>query len=116
MTDADPKYSTNPCGIVITAEGKTLYHAGDTALTADIKLLGELYRFDCACLPIGDNYTMGPDDALHAARFLSARLVVPMHYDTFPPIQQDAAAWARKVRAETGARCEVLDPGGSVEF
>ena len=116
MTDADPKYSTNPCGIVITAEGKTLYHAGDTALTADIKLLGELYRFDCACLPIGDNYTMGPDDALHAARFLSARLVVPMHYDTFPPIQQDAAAWAERVRAETGARCEVLDPGRSVEF
>ena len=116
MTEADPKYSTNPCGIVITAEGKTLYHAGDTALTADIKLLGELYEFDCACLPIGDNFTMGPDDALHAARFLSPRLVIPMHYDTFPLIQQDAAAWAEKVRAETGARCEVLKPGGSIEF
>jgi L-ascorbate metabolism protein UlaG (beta-lactamase superfamily) len=116
MTEADPKYSTNPCGIVITAEGKTLYHAGDTALTADIKLLGELYRFDCACLPIGDNYTMGPADALHAARFLSAGLVVPMHFGTFPVIEQDAEAWAAEVRSATGSRCEVLEPGGSVEF
>jgi L-ascorbate metabolism protein UlaG (beta-lactamase superfamily) len=100
---------------VITAEGKTLYHTGDTALTADIKLLGELYAFDCVCLPIGDNYTMGPDDALHAVRFLSPGLVVPMHYGTFPPIEQDANAWAAKVGA-TGVRCEVLEPGGSVEF
>jgi len=116
MTEADPRYSTNPCGIVITAGDKVLYHAGDTALTADIKLLGELYDFDCACLPIGDNYTMGPDDALHAARFLSAGLVVPMHFDTFPVIEQDASGWAEKVRMETGSRCEVLVPGGSLEF
>jgi L-ascorbate metabolism protein UlaG (beta-lactamase superfamily) len=111
MTEADPKYSTNPCGIVITAEGKTLYHTGDTALTADIKLLGELYDFDCVCLPIGDNFTMGPDDALHAVRFLSPGIAVPMHYDTFPLIEQDAAAWAARVVAETGGRCEVLEPG-----
>lgn len=116
MTEADPKYSTNPCGIVITAGGKVLYHTGDTALTADIRLLGELYDFDCVCLPIGDNYTMGPDDALHAARFLSAGLVVPMHFDTFPLIEQDAAGWAERVRAETGSRCEVLVPGGALEF
>lgn len=116
MTEADPKYSTNPCGIVITAGDKVLYHTGDTALTADIRLLGELYDFDCVCLPIGDNYTMGPDDALHAARFLSAGLVVPMHFDTFPLIEQDAAGWAERVRAETGSRCEVLVPGGALEF
>jgi L-ascorbate metabolism protein UlaG (beta-lactamase superfamily) len=116
LAEADPKYSTNPCGIVITAGGKVLYHAGDTALTADIKLLGELYDFDCACLPIGDNFTMGPEDALHAARFLSAGLVVPMHYDTFPLIEQDAEAWAGSVRSETGSRCEVLVPGGGLEF
>ena len=116
MTEADPKYSTNPCGIVITAEGKTLYHTGDTALTADIKLLGELYDFDCVCLPIGDNFTMGPDDALHAARFLGAGLVIPMHYGTFPLIEQDAEAWAARVRSETGARCETPQPGGSIEF
>ena len=59
---------------------------------------------------------MGPDDALIAARFLGARLTVPMHFGTFPPIEQDAHRWAERVRAETGARCEVLEPGGSIEF
>ena len=116
MTEADPKYSTMPCGLVVTAEEKILYHAGDTALTADIELLGRLYDFDCACLPIGDNFTMGPDDALHAARFLSPGLVVPMHYDTFDLIAQDAGAWAARVEQETNARCAVLAPGESVEF
>lgn len=115
-TDADPKYSTNPCGIVITAEDTVLYHAGDTALTADLRLLGELYDFDCACLPIGDNYTMGPDDALIAARWLGAKLVVPMHYDTFELIAQDAGAWKALVEAETDSRCAVLQPGESVEL
>lgn len=115
-TDADPAYSTNPCGIVITAEHKSLYHAGDTALTADIKLLGELYEFDCCCLPIGDNFTMGPDDALEAVKFLHPGLVVPMHYDTFDLIAQDAEDWKRKVEAMTGVRCAVLKPGESVEF
>jgi L-ascorbate metabolism protein UlaG (beta-lactamase superfamily) len=114
-TDADPAYSTNPCGIVITAEDKILYHAGDTALTADIKLLGQLYDFDCACLPIGDNYTMGPDDALKAVQWLQPDLVVPMHYDTFELIAQDAAEWKELVERRTSSKCEVLEPGGSVE-
>ena len=59
---------------------------------------------------------MRPEDALHAARFLSAGLVVPMHFGTFPPIEQDAEAWAAEVRDATGSRCEVLEPGGAVEF
>ena len=116
LTEADPAYSTNPCGIVITAEGKTLYHAGDTALTADVRLLGELYDFDAVCLPIGDNYTMGPADALQAVKWLSPGLVVPMHYDTFDLIAQDAAEWKRRVEDETDARCAPLKPGESVEF
>lgn len=116
LTEPDPAYSTNPCGIVITAEGKTLYHAGDTALTADIELLGRLYDFDCVCLPIGDNYTMGPDDALKAVAFLHPTLVVPMHYDTFDLIAQDAGAWKARVESTTSSRCAVLQPGGSVEF
>lgn len=116
MTEVDPKYSTNPCGIVITADGKTLYHAGDTALTADVKLLGDLYDFDAVCLPIGDNFTMGPQDALTAVQWLTPGLVVPMHYDTFELIEQDAAAWKTKVEQIAGVRCEVLEPGGSVEF
>ncbi|HET6341975.1 MAG TPA: metal-dependent hydrolase [Gemmatimonadota bacterium] len=115
-TDADPAYSTNPCGIAITAEDKILYHAGDTALTADIKLLGQLYDFDCACLPIGDNYTMGPDDALKAVQWLQPDLVVPMHYDTFELIAQDAVEWKELVERRTSSKCEVLKPGGSVEF
>lgn len=115
-TDADPRYSTNPCGIVITADGKTFYHAGDTALTADIKLLGELYSFDCACLPIGDNYTMGPEDALKAVEFLRPALVVPMHYDTFDLIAQDAEKWKRDVESTTSSKCAALKPGESVEF
>ncbi|MDX1623088.1 MAG: metal-dependent hydrolase [Gemmatimonadota bacterium] len=115
-TDADPAYSTTPAGIVITAEEKTFYHAGDTALSAEIKLLGELYDFDCACLPIGDNFTMGPADAIDAVKFLRPSLVVPMHYDTFDLIAQDAEAWKREVEQMTSARCEVLEPGGSVAF
>ncbi len=116
MTEADPKYSTNPCGLVVTAEGKVLYHAGDTALTADIRLLGELYDLDAACLPIGDNFTMGPDDALKAVEFLHPGLVVPMHYDTFDLIAQDAQGWKRRVESGTRSKCAVLEPGQSVEF
>lgn len=116
MTEADPKYSTTACGIVITAEERVLYHAGDTALTADIQLLGRLYTFDCACLPIGDNFTMGPDDALHAVKFLEPKLVVPMHYDTFDLIAQDAEAWKARVEGETSTQCAVLTPGESVDF
>lgn len=116
LTEADPRYSTNPCGIVIRAEDKVFYHAGDTALTADVKLLGQLYSFDCACLPIGDNYTMGPEDALKAVQWLEPELVVPMHYNTFELIEQDAGEWKELVERRTKSRCEVLEPGGSVEF
>lgn len=115
LTEADPRYSTNPCGIVITAGDRVLYHAGDTALTADLKLLGELYAFDCVCLPIGDNFTMGPEDALTAVRWLEPGLVVPMHYDTFDLIAQDADAWKARVEKKTDARCVVLRPGESVD-
>lgn len=114
--DAEPAYSTMPAGIVVTAEGKTLYHAGDTALSAEIELLGRMNDFDAACLPIGDNFTMGPADALEAVKWLRPGLVVPMHYDTFDLIAQDAGAWKRKVEEIGGLRCEVLEPGGSVEF
>jgi L-ascorbate metabolism protein UlaG (beta-lactamase superfamily) len=116
MTEADPKYSTNPCGIVITSESKDLYHAGDTALTADIKLLGELYSFDCVCLPIGDNFTMGPADALIAVQWLAPKLVVPMHYGTFELIAQDVGRWKTDVERLGNTKCAALQPGESVEF
>ncbi|WP_460337963.1 MBL fold metallo-hydrolase, partial [Streptomyces sp. O3] len=73
-----------PTGIVFTIEDKNIYFAGDTGLFSDMKLIGELNPLDVAFLPIGDNFTMGPEDAAIAARFLQAKLVVPMHYNTFP--------------------------------
>ena len=91
----------------------SLYFAGDTGLTYDMKLIGE-NGIDLAILPIGDNYTMGPDDALRAVRLLQPRMVVPFHYDTFPVIQQDPKAFLARVTAETGIVGRVLKPGESL--
>lgn len=78
-----------PTGAVFTIEGKNVYFAGDTGIFSDMKLIGELNPLDLAFLPIGDNFTMGPEDAALAAEFLQAKKVVPMHYNTFPLIAQD---------------------------
>lgn len=104
-----------PCGFVVTMGGKTVYHAGDTGLFGDMALIGRRQALDVALLPIGDNYTMGPDDALEAATMLRARVVVPMHYDTFDLIAQDVDSFARRVEAEAGCRAVVLKPGQSLE-
>ena len=109
----DGSYGGNPAGFLITMGGQTIYFAGDTGLTYDMKLIGEK-GIDLAILPIGDNYTMGPDDALRAVELLQPRRVVPMHYDTFPVIEQDPQAFAARVVAETGAECQVLKPGESL--
>jgi L-ascorbate metabolism protein UlaG (beta-lactamase superfamily) len=106
----------NPCGFLLRMGGKTIYHAGDTALFGDMALLGRRHPIDLALLPIGDNYTMGIDDAVEAVRLLQPAVVVPMHYNTFPPIVQDPEEFARKVRAETSARPIVVPPGQSVEL
>jgi L-ascorbate metabolism protein UlaG (beta-lactamase superfamily) len=105
----------NPCGFHITFnDGKKVYDAADTGLFGDMKLIGE-EGIDLALLPIGDNYTMGPDDALRAAKFLNPKRVVPIHFDTFPLIAQDAKAWAERVRKETSAVPVVLKPGEWME-
>ena len=83
------QYMGEPSGIVIQAEGKTIYHAGDTADFSDLALLKEQFSIDVAFLPIGDNYTMGPEDAARVAKRIGAKLVVPIHYNTFPVIEQD---------------------------
>ena len=83
------QYMGEPSGIVIQAEGKMIYHAGDTADFSDLALLKEQFSIDVAFLPIGDNYTMGPEDAARAAKRIGAKLVVPIHYNTFPVIEQD---------------------------
>jgi len=85
--DSSITYTGNPCGYLLTIEGKTLYHAGDTGLFYDMKLLGEMNKIDLAMLPIGDNYTMGTDDATKAIEFLNPNKIVPMHYNTFDVIK-----------------------------
>jgi L-ascorbate metabolism protein UlaG (beta-lactamase superfamily) len=109
---AAPLYMGAPCGILISADGKNLYHAGDTAVFLDMQLIGRA-GLDAALIPIGDNYTMGPDDALLALDFLRPKLAVPMHYDTWPLIAQDAGAFAARA-AQAGHRVQVLAPGASL--
>ena len=108
----DGSYGGNPCGFLLTIEGKKIYHACDTGLFYDMKLIGE-EGLDVAILPIGDNFTMGPADALRAVKLLEPRVVIPIHYNTFDVIAQDPEAFAARVGAETSARCLVLRPGQS---
>jgi len=108
-------YAGMPAGFIVRSEGLTLLHAGDTCLFGDMKLIGERYRIDVAFLPIGDHYTMGPDDAALAAEWLNAKTVVPIHYNTFPPIRQDAGQFAKKLE-EKGIRVRVLAPGESFDL
>ncbi|VDG99625.1 metal-dependent hydrolase [Lysinibacillus sphaericus] len=82
-------YMGMPAGILFMAEGKTIYHAGDTSLFGDMELIGKRHDIDIAFLPIGDNFTMGPGDAAYAVELLSPKLTVPVHYNTFPPIVQN---------------------------
>jgi L-ascorbate metabolism protein UlaG (beta-lactamase superfamily) len=101
----------NPCGILITTPGgQKVYLAGDTGLFGDMALIGE-EGLDLAVIPIGDNYTMGPDDALRAVKLLKAKNVIPGHYNTWELIEQDADAWAERVRSETDTEPHVLQPG-----
>jgi L-ascorbate metabolism protein UlaG (beta-lactamase superfamily) len=106
-------YCGMPTGILFTAEGKTVYHAGDTGLFSDMKLIGERHPIDLAFLPIGDNFTMGPDDAAYAAKLLKAKQVVPIHYNTFPPIKQDPNLFLELLEDGNG---RVMQPGDSLEL
>ncbi|WP_249870865.1 metal-dependent hydrolase [Oceanobacillus saliphilus] len=100
-------YGGMPGGILLTVEGKTIYHVGDTALFTDLKMYGEMNDIEVAFIPIGDNFTMGPDDALVAADWINARISVPIHYNTFPVIDQDPKAWAGKVQTGEGRAMEI---------
>ena len=102
----------NPCGVLLKFEDGTVYHAADTGLFYDMKLIGE-EGVDVAILPIGDNFTMGPDDALRAVRLIEPKRVIPDHYNTWPLIEQDGIAWGQRVRRETSAEPVVLQPGES---
>jgi L-ascorbate metabolism protein UlaG (beta-lactamase superfamily) len=101
----------SPAGFLITTnDGFKIYFAGDTGLFSSMSLYGD-EGIDLAMLPIGDNFTMGPDDALRAVRLLRPKTVIPMHFDTWKPILQDAAAWVERVNAETESRGVLLEPG-----
>ena len=111
----DGTYGGNPTGFLFYVEGRKIYHACDTGLFYDMKLIGD-EGVDLAILPIGDNFTMGPDDALRAVKLIEPAQVVPIHYNTFDVIKQDPHAWARRVEDETSAKVVVMEPGDTLEL
>lgn len=114
-TGPDGEALGSPAGILLTMGGKKIYHAGDTGLFFDMKLIAEMNGpLDVALLPIGDNFTMGIDDAVKATEFLQAKIHLPMHYDTFGWIEADPQEFVRKVES-AGRRAIVVKPGESYE-
>ncbi len=112
----DGSYGGNPAGLLLTTnDGEKIYLACDTGLFASMKLIGE-EGIDLAVLPIGDNFTMGPDDALKAVKMIQPKHVIPVHYNTWPLIEQDPFAWAVRVEDETEAKAHVLKPGESFDL
>lgn len=106
-----------PTGVVVEAEGKRVYHAGDTGLFGDMKLIGQIYKLDLALLPIGGYYTMGASEAAEAVKLLKPKAVIPMHYRTFPVLAQSADEFAKKVKGKAPkVKVVVLNPGGSYQF
>ncbi len=101
-------HSGNEGGFILRGDGKTIYHAGDTALFSDMQLIKKLYKPDVAMLPIGGFFTMGPKEAAIAAKYIGAKIVFPMHYNTFPPIVQDPNKFAKMVKS---SKVIVLEPG-----
>jgi len=108
------EYTGNPCGFLITMGGKTMYHSGDTSLFLDMKLIGEMNKIDLAFLPIGDNFTMGVDDAVKAVEFLKPKKVVPIHYKTWPVIDVEPKDFIDKIKG-TATEGIIVKPGESVE-
>ncbi len=104
------RYMGMPCGVVIRLGDTTIYHTGDTGLFGDMKLIGELHRPDVVILPIGDRYTMGPVHAARAAELIGAKLAIPCHYNTWPPIEQDPKDFQPE-----GIEVRILEPGHSTD-
>ena len=110
----DGSYGGAPAGLLITLEGRRrLYFAGDTGLFHSMALIGE-EGLDLAVIPIGDNFTMGPDDALRAVRLLEPKAVIPIHYSTFDVIEQDAETWCQRVHHETASKPLHVKPGDQI--
>jgi L-ascorbate metabolism protein UlaG (beta-lactamase superfamily) len=112
----DSTYGGNPAGFLLTTtQGEKIYLAGDTGLFGDMKLIGE-EGIDLATLPIGGKYTMDPVDALKAVEFIQPKVVIPIHYNTFDAIQQDAQAWKEMVESKTNSKVIILKPGEKIEL
>ena len=111
----DGTYTGNPCGFLVTMDEKIFYHPGDTGLFYDMKLIGQMHRIDLAVLPIGDNFTMGIEDAVMAAEFLQARMYVPMHFKTFEVIDVEPGQFVEQVQAK-GQQARVLPVGESLDY
>ncbi len=105
----------NPAGFVVSAEGKNIYFACDTALFSDMQLIGK-QGIDLAVVPIGDLFTMGIQDSIEAIKLINPKQVLPTHFNTWPPIEQDSAAWAELVKSKTSAQPLVLQPGEQHEL
>ena len=114
-TMPDGTFGGNPGGFVVESAEGNFYYSGDTALTMDMKLIGESTQLNFAVLCIGDNYTMGPDDAVKAAEFVRCHQILGVHYDTLPPIKIDHAAAQEKFKA-AGKTLHLLPPGETREF
>lgn len=111
----DGSYAGCPGGYVMDIDGKTLYHTGDTGLTYEFKMIKEYYKPEIAMLPIGGFYTMGIDEAIVAAEWLGVKEVIPMHYNTFPPIKTDVNKFA-DLLAKKSIKCHILSPGESLKI
>ena len=108
-------YAGEPAGVLITIDGKTIYNTGDTGLFLDMKLVGEMNSIDYMILPIGDNFTMGIDDAVKAVEFANPKVAIPMHYSTWPPIEADPNEFKSKLNA-IGKECKVIDYGSEIDL
>jgi L-ascorbate metabolism protein UlaG (beta-lactamase superfamily) len=108
------QYMGSPAGVLITIDGKTIYHTGDTGLFLDMKLIGELDKVDLMCVCIGDCFTMGIDDAVKAVEFVNPELAIPMHYNTFPVIETDPFEFKEKVEKKLGKKARVMEFGETI--
>jgi L-ascorbate metabolism protein UlaG (beta-lactamase superfamily) len=109
----DNTYGGEPAGVILTADGKSVYHTGDTGLFYDMKLIGEMTPIDYMLLPIGDNFTMGVQDAVKAVELANPRVAIPIHYNTFPVIAADPADFKKKVEA-LGKKAIVMNFGEEI--
>ncbi|MCK9556794.1 MAG: metal-dependent hydrolase [Candidatus Cloacimonetes bacterium] len=111
----DGRYGGLAAGIIVTIDGISIYHMGDTGLFGDIRLIAEMHKIDYLLVPIGGNYTMDPADAAIACSWLKPRLAIPMHYNTFPLIKQDPAHFAELCKVH-GIIVKIMQPGETINL